>query len=71
MDFVEIINKHGIGYDEITSGNNEMFCHPFGACVFLCIFQGVSPPAISCRPFRPKGYVMNMRPEGLVVYSQG
>ncbi len=32
---------------------NKMPCRPFGACIFLLSLQGASPPAISCRPFRP------------------
>ncbi|MBF8277778.1 MAG: hypothetical protein HW390_2851 [Candidatus Brocadiaceae bacterium] len=32
---------------------NKIPCRPFGACIFLLSLQGASPPAISCRPFRP------------------
>ncbi|MBI5307463.1 MAG: IS200/IS605 family transposase [Planctomycetes bacterium] len=56
---------------KIIFGNNGTSCRPFGACVSLRIFQGASPPAISCRPFRPKNLEMHIRPEGLEVYSQG
>ncbi len=48
---------------------NKMPCRPFGACILLLSLQGVSPPAISCRPFRPNFEIPNIKLDLSTTYS--